>query len=161
MEKFQELREKARQKLNLADHILTMTYPLVQDTKLLLVVVENLFLSLTNAMGSVLYYERLFKRVPAFTDNFESKFRLFREKCINKYNINPAYLKLITEIKDIVSEHKKSPVEFVRKDRFVICSEEYKMKTITIDQIKKYIQEAKNFISETSNIVNKNEEIFK
>jgi hypothetical protein len=57
MEKFQELREVAKKKLQLADHILTMTYPIVNDSKLLLAVVENMFLALTNAMGSVLYYE--------------------------------------------------------------------------------------------------------
>jgi len=161
MEKFQEMRDTAQKKLKLADHVLTMTYPLVQDTKLLLVVVENLFLSLTNAMGSVLYYERLFKRVPSFTDNFESKFQVFTERCANRYKLNPSYLKLIREIKDIVVEHKKSSIEFVRKDRYIICSDDYRMKAITIDQIKRYIQEAKSFISETSNIVSKNEEIFK
>ena len=36
MEKFQEAREKARRNLQIADHMLYMTYGLVQDPKLLL-----------------------------------------------------------------------------------------------------------------------------
>ena len=80
MEKFQELRDAANKKLQLADHILTMTYPIVKDPKLLLSVVENLFLAFSYGIGSVLHYERLFKRIPPFPDNFASKFELFRDK---------------------------------------------------------------------------------
>ena len=161
MEEFQKFRDAAKKKISLADHMLTMTYPLVQDTKLLLVVLENIFLAMTNAMSSVLYYERLFKRIPPFTDNFENKFLIFREKCINKYKINPEYLNLLKEIKDIIVQHRRSPVEFVRKDRFVICSDNYKIKTISIDQIKDYIAKAKDFIQLTNFIVSKNEGIFR
>src|SRR3989338_261446 len=95
MEKFQESRERARRNIQLADHMLTQTYPLVKDPKLLLAVIENIFLALTNAMASVLYYERLFKRIPPFHDNFESKFYLFKMKTAMKYNIGPDYLKLM------------------------------------------------------------------
>ena len=161
MEEFQLLRETAKKKISLADHMLTMTYPLVHDTKLLLVVLENVFLAMTNAMGSVLHYERLFKRVPPFTDNFENKFILFKEKCVHKYNIDPKYTGLLREIKDIIVQHRKSPVEFVRKDRFVICTENYKIKTISVDQIKGYIAHAKNFIQLTNLIVSKNDRIFR
>jgi len=70
MEKFQELRELSKKRIRVADHMLTMTYPLVQDSKLLLAVVENIFLALTYIMGSVLHYERTFKRIPLFQDDF-------------------------------------------------------------------------------------------
>ena len=120
MEQFQEYREKAGYKLKIADHMLTMTYPLVKDTKLLLIILENIFLSMTYAMTAILYYERLFKRIPAFTDNFESKFHMFKEKCVNRYNIDIKYLRVMKDLKDILIEHKKSPMEFERKGKFVI-----------------------------------------
>ena len=44
MEKFQELREISKKKIFLADHILTQTYPLLKDPKLLLATTENIFL---------------------------------------------------------------------------------------------------------------------
>jgi hypothetical protein len=161
MEEFQELREIAHKKISLADHMLTMTYPLVRDTKLLLVVLENIFLAMTNAMSSVLYYERLFKRVPPFKDSFEDKLTVFREKCAERYKIDPLYLKMIKDIKTIIVQHRKSPVEFVRKDRFVICSDSYKVRTVALDQIKNYISRAKNFVNQTSFIVSQNERIFR
>lgn len=160
MEKFQEAREKARKKLKIADHMITMTYPLVQDTRLLISVMENLFLALTNSMASVLYYERLFKRIPPFHDNFDSKFNMFRAKVVPRYKIDTSNIHMLNEIKDVIIQHKKSPVEFTRKDMFVIASDSFNLKTISVDQIKKYISKTKIFLDEMESIVSKNEQIF-
>lgn len=155
MEKFQELKESAKKKIMIADHMLTQTYPLVKDVRLLLTVLENVFLALSYSMTSVLHYDRLFKRINAFPENFEGRFYFFRDKCVPRYKIDKEYLELIREIKDIIIAHKKSPVEFVRNDRFVICSENYRMKTVSVEQLKKYIAKSKIFVQETSNIVTK------
>ena len=161
MEEFQSASRRAHEKLKLADHMLTQTYPLVKDPKLLVAVMENIFLALTNAMASVLYYERTFKNIPPFVDNFENKFKLFREKCAPKHSLGKEYSEIITEVKEAVIAHRKSPIEFARKENFVICSDNYKLKTITIEQIKKYIDLTKTFLKETSVIISKNERIFR
>ncbi|MCP3686213.1 MAG: hypothetical protein GY861_26500 [bacterium] len=137
-----------------------MTYPLVKDNRLLLAILENIFLGFTNTMSMILYHERLFKRIPPFHDNFESKMHLFNEKCVTVYKLDKNYMTVMREIKDLIVEHKKSPIEFTRKDTFVICSEDYKIKTLSVDQIKKYIQQAKTFFREVDVIVSKNEKIF-
>lgn len=161
MEEFQRARDKAQEKFKFADHMLTQTYPLVKDPKLLVAVMENLFLALTSAMASLLYYERTFKRVPAFVDNFENKFDLFKQKCVPKYNLDKEYTKLISDIKESVLAHRKSPIEFARNDNLVICSDNYKLRTVSVEQIKKYIGLTKTFLKETSAIVRKDERIFK
>jgi hypothetical protein len=161
MEKFQELRSAANKKLQLADHMLTMTYPIVKDPKLLLSVIENLFLAFSYAMSSLLYYERLFKRIPSFSDNFKSKFEMFKDKCSDRYNLDEEYLKIMQEIKEIIIAHKKSPMEFQRNDNFVICNGDYRMRTISSDMIKIYVQKAKLFIKSVSTIVSRDESIFR
>ena len=160
MEKFQELREQAKKKLQLADHILTMTYPLVKDSRLLIAAMENLFLAYSYGMSSVLYYERIFKRVPPFPDNFNIKFELFA-KCASKYDINEEYLKILKDIREIIVAHKKSPVEFRRKENFVICDGDYRIRTISPNEIKVYVEKAKLFIKNVSTIVSKDEAIFR
>jgi len=160
MEKFEELRDISKKKIQIADHILTQTYPLIQDAKLLLVVLENLFLALTNSLGSLLYYERALKTIPPFQDNFSSKFNMFKEKCAQKYNFSREQIIFIQDIKDIIIQHKKSPVEFTRKDSFVICSDNYNMEIISIDKIKGYLSKAKLFIHEIDKIVSSNKELF-
>ena len=161
MEKFQEARDKAKRNIKIADHMLSVTYPLVKDPKLLLAIIENIFLSYTNSVAAILYYERLFKRIPPFQDTFESKLNMFRERCLLKYNIDKSYLTEIQDIKDIIIEHRKSPVEFKRKDQFVICSDNYRIKSISINDIKNYINKAKVFIEAMDNIVSKDEGLFR
>ena len=161
MEKFQELRELANKKLQLADHIVTMTYPMVKDPHLLLSSIENLFLAFSYGMGSVLYYDRLFKRIPPFPDNFTSKYELFRDKCTKKYGLDQNYLKIIKDLREIIVTHKKSPMEFSRNEKFVICNGDYRMRTISSNEVKEYISKAKLFIKSISSIVSKDESIFK
>lgn len=160
MERFQELREAAKINIKNADHMVSVTYPLVKDTKLLLAIMENIFLGLNNTMSSLLYYDKLFKRIPSFGENFDSKFNLFRARCTRRYRIDEGYINLIQDVKSTIKEHKRSPVEFVKNDKFVICDNNYKMKTISVEELKEYIIKAKLFIEEINNITSKNEGLF-
>jgi len=67
---------------------------------------------------------------------------------------------MVGEIKDIIMQHKKSPVEFTRNDSFVICSEDYKMKTISLEKMRNYISKSKIFMQNINNIINKNQQIY-
>lgn len=161
MEEFQVLKENAKKKIRIADHMLIMTFPLVKDPKILLAVMENIFSALSDAMSSLVFYERLFKRVPIFQDTFDSKFNLFRDRLVQKHEINKEYVNLIQEIREILTEHKRSPVEFSRGDRFIICSSNYRMKTISCNDLKKYIAKTKMFITDIDRLVSKDAGIFK
>ena len=160
MEKYKKLRDAANKKLKLADHILTMTYPMVNDPKVVLSAIENLFLAFTYAMSSLLYYERLFKRVPPFSDNFKNKFELFKDKCSKRYNIDDEIIRIMQDIKEIIVAHKKSPIEFQRKESLIICNGDYRIRTISANMIKVYVEKAKLFIKSISTIVSKDESIF-
>jgi len=160
MEKFQEAREKALKSLRTADHMVSVTYGVVKDPKLLLAIVENLNTALQETMNSIIYYDRLFKRIPPFQDSFESRYNIFRLKSARRYNLDSEYIATIAEVKEMLDEHKKSPVEFIRNDKFVICNDSYRMKTLSIVDIKKYIARAKIFIQEANIITSKNEALF-
>ena len=155
MEKHEEAIQTAKKKFNLADHMLNVTYPLVKDTKLLLPIIENIFLSMANAMVAVLYLDRKYKRVPTFADSFEEKFNAFKQYCVHKHNIDKSYIADIHDIKAIITERKKSPVEFIRKDRLVICNQNYRIRTLSTADIRSYLSKAKLFIEEMDNIVKK------
>ncbi len=152
MERFQEARQKALANLKAADHILNVTYPLLKDTRLLLGVLDSIFLSVTNSMSAILRYELFFKEIPPFHDNFESKLTVFQQ-CAQKYSINTEYIKLMREIKDIIVLHRKSKIEFRKQDRFIICSDDYAVTTVTANQLKDYIKKAKELFMLMDNIV--------
>jgi len=161
MEKFQELREIAKKKVQLADHMLSVTYPLVKEPKLLVSIMENTFLAYINAMGSLLYYERLFTKIPKFEDTFNSKLEMFKDKCLEKHKIDKIYVNDMTELKTLLLEHKKSTAEFTRKDKFVICSDNFSCKTISAIEMQRYINRAKLFIQYITAITSKNEGLFR
>ncbi len=156
MEKYQEFLDVAKRKLHIADHMLTVTYPMIRDTKLLVASIENLFLAFTNTMGSLLHFERLYKRIPPFNNTFDSKFFLYTNQVQDMFQIDHDYANTMRDIKNIILEHKKSPVEFSRQDKFVICSENYETKVLTYNQIKDYLNKAKLFIQEINSIILQN-----
>ncbi|MBI5389251.1 hypothetical protein HZB01_02625 [Candidatus Woesearchaeota archaeon] len=161
MEKFQESLEKAKRYHLIADHMLTQTYPLIEDPKLLMSVMENVFLAYANGMAALLYYDRLFKHIPPFNQDFDSKLFIFEQECLPRYKLSRNYLHQLREIRDAVLAHRKSPVEFRRKDVFVICTDAYDMQTITMDRIKTYLNKAALFLRDISSITTKNAGIFR
>lgn len=161
MEEFQILINNAKKNVQIADHMLIMTYPMIKEPKLLLAVMQNVHSSLSNALTSALSYERLFKRIPPYSDSFDAKLFVFKDKIMLKHKINVEYFKLLQEVNEVLVAHKQSPMEFARDDRFVICSSNYRMKTISVDDMKKYIAKTKMFISEMEVLVSKDAGIFK
>ncbi len=160
MEKFLELRQKAEKKIKIADHILLSSYTLLHDTKLLLSSVNTIYESIESAMDSVLEYERLFKRIPPLGSGFESRFSVFK-KVAKAKKLDKKHLDLLRTIRDIKVSHDNSPVEFRRKDKFVIANEDYQLKTLDLKDLKKYLYEAKVFIRETTNLTSENDRIFR
>lgn len=160
MEQFQYLRDKAFEKIKVADHMLFMTYPLVKDPKLLLSVAENVYAALDFAIAALLHHELTFKRIPPFQDSFNNRFHIFREKVAPSYNLSENYAKLITNVKSLLSEHKASPVVFSKKDKFVMLSKDFKVKSLDANIVKKYILEAKVMIRAINEVVSRHERIF-
>jgi len=149
------LLKEANLSLNRADHMLYMTYPLVKDNKLIVSILEHLNSSVNYAMDAVLYYERMYKRIELFPDNFEVKFDIFKGKCSQKYNIEREILVLIEDLKKISNERKKSKMEFVKEEKYVICTSNYATRVLTIDKLKEYLNTSKVFLRKV-NLILKN-----
>lgn len=152
MEKIRVARDKAVKNIQFADHLLTQTYPTVKDPKLLLAVLENIFLALTNSLAAALHHERYEGKIPPFQDTFDSKFNTFKLRVAQGHNITNEELHFILEIKNLVVAHKQSPVEFAKKDAFVICSDKYKLNTIYYDQMKKFLSQSKQLVHKMNQV---------
>ncbi len=154
-----DLKKESLKCIVVADHMLTQTYPLLKDPKILVAVMDNLFLGISYAIRALLEFEKKYKRIPAFGETFDSKFHIFKEYCLKRYNIPKGYIGFISEIKEIALENRKSNVSFSRKDKYVICSEDYKMRTLSIKEMREKIQKAKLFIDRICSILENNERV--
>ena len=146
MESFQILKAQSEEKFRIAEHLISTTYPLVREPKLLISVIENIFQSLDLAITSVLEHEKIFQNIPSYNSTFEGKLEIFKRKIKSKYSINEETIKFITEMHNILNEHKKSSVEFTKKEKFVISDNDYNIKTLTADEVKKLMIKAKHII---------------
>lgn len=159
MEKFQIARKEALSRIKAADHMLTQTYRLVKDTKLLVSVLSNIRLGVENSMSAIMHYDRLFKKIPPFHDSFSSKLNHFRNTSARLHKLE-GFAPFLEKINDLFERHKSSPLEFTRSDSFIICDDHYNLRTVTAKDLKQFIEEAKLFYQETESITRVNEEIF-
>jgi hypothetical protein len=148
--------EKAKEELRIADHMINVTYRLVNDQNIMLSVLSRLMDVLTYTVASILYYEMLYKRIPSFNNDFITMLDIFKARCTRRYHINIEYINLVYEVKAILEMHKKSPVVFKREGNLIICSDNYTTLAISPEKIKNYINKAKLFIREVETMVGKN-----
>ena len=63
MEKYQQHLQDAIKSLKLADHMTYVTFPLINEYRLLLKIFDEIYKSVINNVNAVLCYEYLYKRI--------------------------------------------------------------------------------------------------
>ncbi|MAG01895.1 hypothetical protein CMI42_01020 [Candidatus Pacearchaeota archaeon] len=145
MEKYQQHLQDAIKSLKLADHMTYVTFPLINEYRLLLKIFDEIYKSVINNVNAVLCYEYLYKRIRLY-DNSEDNLQTFSDRCAKNYSLSNEQIKKILEIIDLNKKHKKSAMEFVKKEKVVIMSEGLGVKTIDLYLIKEYLLVAKEFL---------------
>lgn len=145
METVLKLVDRANRSLRTADHLTYVTYPLLKDVKLVITITENLYNAFVYAVDAFLTYERLYKRIYNLPEDFNSRFDIFKTKVVPRYNISREHILLFDDLKKIIDYRRKSPVEFIRRDKIIFCSDTYKMRNVTYDKVKDYLNKAKPF----------------
>ncbi len=153
MEKLKQLMAEANTLIDRADHLTYVTYPVVNETKLLYTVVESLSRGVRTGMDAVLYYDRLYKRISARQGGFHHELELFADHCMPRYAIDRKHVLLIKDLHSFVEARKRSPVEFVKRDRFVICTPSYKMRVLNLQKVKGFLAQSKEFMDQINKAI--------
>ncbi len=155
MEKFIEYLEKAERKLQTADHMTYITFPLVKEKRLLFKILTELNEVLLSTINAILQYEYLYKRIRLTRDSKEN-LNIFKEKCSRWYEISEEELNKIIEILKLTQKHKNSPFEFVRKEKVIIMSDNLKTETLTLEKIKEYLALTKKVLKKSEARIKRN-----
>jgi hypothetical protein len=138
--------EKAEKNFIEAQNLLKVTYPAICEPKL--------FLSIINCLYFAYYYGIIGKFTETNKNDIniiEIKSEIMLLKIINKWAIENKlldYIKEMNELNIIKNKHKNSPIEFQKKDKYIICSEDYSLTIISSEELKKRIIKAKLFIDD-------------
>lgn len=149
MEKYEESLAKSVKELRVADHILYVTYHIIKDKRLLLKALEQEYESLMSIINAILQYDYLWKRIQLYHDS-RLNFETFIEKCSKRYAITTQEIQEIKDFISIVELHKKSPTEFMRKERVIIMSNSLKTSFIDYEKLKKYLEMIRKIIKKAS-----------
>jgi hypothetical protein len=172
------IKAQAENKLKIADHLLSTTYTLVKDPKLLVSVIDALYTAMDLSINAILEFEmpEIAKKIlnsqtisghdqkRTFDKNFKTpefkeseKLELFRRKIVTKYALEPEMVDFYSELKTTLETHRKSDVEFTKKEKFVISDKEYNLKTLTYEDVKKKYASAKSYVNHIFKIIEKYE----
>lgn len=149
-EKYEESLKKAIKNLQIADHMAYITYPLLKDKRLILKILDEIYEVIIYTINSILQYDYLWKRIQLYKDA-KSNFQTFSEKCTPRCGISHEQVLEILEILLLVEKHRKSSLEFARKDKVVIMTNSLKTSIIDIERIKKYLLASKKLVQSASN----------
>lgn len=146
---YKTLQERAEQQYRTAMHLLTVTYPLIKDPKLLLGIINNVFKVLENSLQAIIIHE-------AEQNKIAPNLGCFREMLhqLQTY-FSKEQIQLMQEIQEIVDFQKKSPIEFRRKDCFVICGEDYDLKVVSLKKIKDYLEKTESVLAVINHHINR------
>ena len=145
--------QEAKKAFAKADHLIYMTYPNIKEVKLLYSAVESLNSALQKALEALLTHEQTHKRISQVPKDLNSKLLIYNNYC-KKCDFPQDAEFLIRELAKIVKARKEAPMEFVRKNKFVICSDDYRMKVIDEKTIKKYLILSRSFITKVEKHIN-------
>jgi hypothetical protein len=145
MDEIRKNLQEAMRNLQIADHMAYLTYPLINEKRILLKIFDNIFKTINNSLLAVLNYESMLERVDVYKDssinvsNFTSKFS-------KDYGVDEEQIQIIEEIYEINKRHEESAMEFERKDKMIIMSDDLEIRSMDIDKIKEYLRFAKDFL---------------
>jgi len=146
MEDFEKKIAEAKKKIYVADHMLSTTFSLLNDPKILLAIIDNIELAFTYGLSGYLEHERMFKRISHYTPTPESELNFFKLKVHKKEGFKDEFVNTFDKLRDIMQAHKTAPVEFSRNKDYIIASDSYSLKRITPEDIKKDIKTCKDFL---------------
>jgi len=144
-EKFMLNLEEASKNLQSADHIVYITYHLLKEKKLLLNALEKTYEAVIQTINAILQYDYLWKRIKLYSDP-KDNFDTFTRKCASRYSITKEEIEQITALFKLIEMHKKSPMEFLRRERVVLMSENLNTAVIDIENVKSYIRIARSIL---------------
>lgn len=135
-EVWQENFEQANKHLKIADHMAYVTFSLLKDFHLLGKILSELAISARFFISGLLQYEYSRKQIPLYQDP-KLNFKTFKEKIAPRYFSREDF-DILVKILEIEQKHKKSAMEFVKKEKFVIMNND-KYETLTIEKIKGFL----------------------
>lgn len=148
MEKWKENAEKAKYHFKIADHLAYTTITLLKDNRLMIKILNETAEAVSFIISALLQREYSLGKVKLYKDS-EANLKTFKEKIAPRY-IEKTDIENIVRTLEIKKKHLDAPVEFVRKEKFVILLDN-KYEVLTLEMLKEIMASARKLIIKSCN----------
>jgi len=152
--KYQPLIEQAKKEINLADHLLYVTYKMVDEAKFLIAITNHIVKSAQMALEALFEYERHWKRMEPYPKSFAIEISLYRQKLEKRHGFDIKFHRLLRKLLEIDKFDQESTVRFRRGNKYILTSgNDYNMAILDLEHVKRYSNLTKNFVNKISIII--------
>lgn len=141
----------ALEELRLADHMIYVTLPLLDDKRVFINAVGHIGKALKDTVRLFMQREADYKQIP-----FMPGEDLLVNEFINRYSSRLGLQDYIEMLKSVVSFNDvrgRSSIKLKKNDKFIVISPEYSMVALTIEQVKAFLRQAREFVSRLGSAV--------
>jgi len=135
---------KSKNSLAETEQLLSLTYKFTKDQKIFLGVIIKLYESLDMAINGYLFSINQ-KNIAKM--NFEEKINMLKFKNNAKLSLSEEDFAYLNEVHFLYEKHKNSPIEFSRKEKFIISDDDYILHTLTLENLMVFFQNAKKIVA--------------
>jgi hypothetical protein len=153
MQNLQEDYENAVKILQIADHMAYITYPIINEKRLLLKVIEEIHKCLNLIITIAIKLENQKNKNMIISTNPELNFQTFLNLS-KKYEISEKAIQLTSEIFQLYQKHKQSSMEFPKQNKIIILSDNLTVEFLEINKIKEYLTIAKEILLKVGKFIN-------
>lgn len=150
MDKLQRYVKEAESAVNISHHLITKTFPLSTDPKILLSILKNIHIAHENILLAVLDNEFLRPKISQ-SAGFVIKFDRFKSLMTEKKLLSDSEVLVLKRVDDDWNIHNKSDVEFARKQKLIMADNNYQLKQLTPEKMKEYISQTQIILKKLFN----------
>lgn len=144
---------RARKELKLADHMVYVTYKLLNDRKIILSVANHISNALNRTIFAFLENERDYKRVYHLPENEQLRLAYFLRDYSEKFRLSIDEEEMIVKLNKLSSISGGESYNVQKNDVIHVVNGSFRVETVSVGIIKKYLSNARELINRIEGIV--------
>lgn len=141
---------EARKAIKTAEHLLVITYPFSGDPKMLVGIIKSIAYAQRSGLNAFIEQGIEEKTIPPLQDDYTGRLNWI----ILRGLFDDEQVKLLREVCLLIEMQEKCPIEFVRKDKYILYGDNYHIKTINAKEVQEYLTKTKLFIEKVTSAIN-------
>lgn len=149
---YKQLIQQSKKEIELADHLIYITYPLIKELKFLLSIAEHVTRAAELALEALLTFEREYKRIEPFAKSFAVMIDVFHPEVQKRYDFGQEHVRLLKKLAELKQHNQDSIMRFRRKDKYILTTAQYNTQELDLDKVKRLCEATKNFIEKVEKV---------